>query len=138
MISVHRVTPAEWTPLLADAHLTVFNERIVPEDQRMDFVLVAADGQDLLSYVQCREIDGKTLYWGHGGSFPTARGTSKSWSIYQMFTDFCWTLGYTRIFTYIENTNRTMLKFAAKMGYLIVGTRNVNGSVFVEHMLDGA
>lgn len=123
--------------MMANAHAVVFAEKIAPDNERFDFALVAVDGDDILSYVQCREIDARTLYWGHGGSFPGTKGTTRSWEVYQAFTAYCWMKYYNRIFTYIENTNAVMLKFAAKMGYLIVGVRNVNGSIFLEHMLDG-
>lgn len=136
MIRVERVEPEDWLPMLATAHLVVFGEHITPSDERLDFALVATDEENILSYVNCREFGQKALYWGWGGSFPSAQGTLKSWQIYGLFTEKCWELGYTRIFTFIRNTNAVMLKFAAKMGYIITGCRTIDGETYLDHMLE--
>ena len=121
---------------MADAHRVVFGEIKDPNQERLDFALAVADEEILLGYVNCREMETGVLYWGYGGALPSSKNTRKSWPAYCKMLEKTWELGYARIFTYIQNTNATMLKFAAKAGFLIVGTQTIGGETHVGHILD--
>jgi RimJ/RimL family protein N-acetyltransferase len=140
LITVHQITAQDWRELGPNAHLAVFSEKAPPSQDRMDFALltIEEDTNDVLAYVTCRELDPETLYWGYGGSFPTAKNSSRSWGAYRAMTDKSFSLGYKHIFTLIENKNKVMLKFASKIGYTIVGIRHVNGCTMLEHVLEVA
>lgn len=140
MITVHQITAQDWKELGPNAHMAVFSEKAPASQDRMDFALLAIEEKtnDVLTYVTCRELDRETLYWGYGGSFPPARDSIRTWSAYRAMTEKTFSLGYKHIFTLIENKNKTMLKFASKIGYTIVGMRHVNGCTMLEHVLEVA
>ena len=43
---------------------------------------------------------------------------------------------YKRITTLIENKNTVMLKMAMKVGFRVIGVRNFQGSILLEHLLE--
>ena len=138
MMLVERIGKEQWQQMEDHAHLAIFAENPPETQGRMDFALLVVDDDNgtVLQYVTCKELDDKTLYWGYGGSFPSCKGTVKSWQGYQALTRYCKEMGYEHIFTLIENTNRAMLKFALKIGYKIIGIRHVDGSTMLEHVLE--
>lgn len=133
-IEVEELTRDEWAEFAARAHLECFGKHYPPERQRFDFALTACLGDQILGYVTCRETDSETVYWQFGGAFPGTRDTLLSWPGYVALVKHC--NRYKRITTLIENTNRVMLKMAAKVGFVIVGVRHVGGSTLLEHYLE--
>ncbi len=137
---IHKVDSNTWKEVSAQTHRVCFGEEPPTTDERVDFALVAQDPSkdQYVTYVTCRELDRKTLYWQYGAAFPEYRDTLLPWRGYQYMTKKTWDLGYDAIFTLIENTNRGMLKFALKMGYKIIGVRHMNGCTMLEHLLEKA
>ena len=133
MIEVKKLSKEVWKELAENAHLVVFNEVRLNEQNRIDFALLAVD-ETPLQYVTCRELDDETLYWQYGGSFPSCRGTPKSFLAYNAIIQACKDLGYKRISFLVENNNFPMLKFAIAAKCNIVGMRTFNGSVWLEHL----
>lgn len=133
---VVQLSREQWAKHSELAHLIVFNKRKPASMDRIDFALVAQKDDALISYVTCREHDAETLYWQFGGAFPGTKNTSLSFQAYQMGINWCKEKGYKRVTTAVENTNIVMLKFALKVGFLIVGIRNHHGSVLVELVLE--
>jgi len=135
MIEVKKLLPNEWALFSENAHKICFNELKPQSFDRIDFALLGVLDGVPSGYVTCREYDHETLYWQFGGAFPGTRTTIRSWETYEALTDFC-RGKYKRITTLIENTNTVMLKFAAKMGYRIIGIRSYKDSILLEHLLE--
>lgn len=135
MIEVDELPASEWKKYAETAHAVCFREHKPAEWDRIDFTLVGRKQDQLLGFVTCREIDAHTLYFQFGGAFPGTRGTSVSWKVYQAFIAHC-KPRYKRITQLVENTNVTMLKMAALLGYKIVGIRTYGGTVLLEHLLE--
>jgi len=133
---VKQMDKQSWAGLSEYAHSVCFEEVKPTENDRIDYALVCYDDDSKpMSYVTCREFDSETVYWQFGGAFPETKGTIKSYKSYMAMT--AWTSErYKRITTLIENDNIVMLKFAMKIGYKIIGTRNFKGSVLLEHLLE--
>lgn len=138
MIQVLELPPHEWAAFSEDAHRAVFKEQMPKSQARMDFALLAVDPSqgEPLCYVTCRIIDEETLYWGYGGALPPSLGTPKSWACMNAFLAHCQGSGYHTIFTLVENTNKVMLKFYAKLGAIIIGVRHIDGATMLEHALE--
>ncbi len=135
---VKRITKEEWKEMAEDAHLICFSEKRSAEMDRIDFALLNVRGDRALSYCTVRELDKESCYWQYGGAFPNTRGTPTSWRSYQMYADWCFSQGYKRISTYIENDNISMMKIAMKVGFRIIGTRTFKGHILVEFLLEKA
>lgn len=133
-MKVERVTNGEWVRFGYNAHLICFNEKRDTQLDRIDFALLAVD-EEPIAYMTCKELDGKTIYLQYGGAFPSAKGTIKSFFGYAAMLRQLKEYNYDTAGTYIENTNKTMLKFAAKAGWIITGIRTHEGSVLLEHRL---
>lgn len=119
------------------AHVSVFDERRKKDMDRIDYTLLAVEsvGDIPAGYITCRELDRDSLYWAYGGAFPSVRGSNQSFAVYKKFITWC-RERYKVVFTQIENTNRTYLKFALQVGFVIQGCRHWDGHVFVELALD--
>lgn len=135
MIEVKKLDRETWKELGENAHLIVFNEIRESSKNRIDFALLAVD-ETPLQYVTCRELDDESLYWQYGGSFPSCRGTPKSFAAYKAIIDACKALGYKRISFLVENNNFSMLKFAIAQGCKIIGIRTFDGLVLLEHIME--
>lgn len=140
MIAVHRLSKEDWSKLASDAHRAIFGESKPASQERIDFALLCVEQttDDVLSYVTCKELSPDTLYWSYGGAFPSSSKGVIAWACYEAMTAKSFELGFKTIFTLIENGNKPMLKFAAKMGYVIVGIRHVSGCTMLEHVLEVA
>lgn len=131
------LNPAQWKVLAKDAHLIVFGEGRAESKDRIDYALVAEHPSvGIFGYVTARELDEDTVYWQFGGAFPNAKKTRLAVDGYRSFIS--WTLdhGYKRICTFIENENTTMLKLAMFHGFRVIGVRNFEGKILLEHVLD--
>lgn len=118
-----------------NAHLISFGEKREPSIERIDFALLAVSEHKALGYITCREADAETVYWQFGGPFPGTKGSSVSFRCYQAAVEWC-KLRYDRVYTFIENSNKAMLKMALEVGFLIVGVRVFKGQILVELLLE--
>lgn len=136
-MKIECLTPAQWAPLSENAHRACFGKVKPAAWDRIDFALLAVEEETatVRGYGTFREQSRDSVYWQFGGAFPGAKDTALSFRAYQQMVRHL-AKKYTRVTTAIENTNTVMLKFAMKVGYRIVGTRTVDGSVMVEHLLE--
>jgi hypothetical protein len=132
---VNQLSPLQWSELAEEAHLLCFNEVRDCSMDRIDFALYTTDGNKPLAYMTCKELDSETIYLQYGGSFPETQGTANSFRAYNQMLFRLKELGYKRAGTYIENTNKPMLKFAMKAGWLITGLRNFENTLLLEHTI---
>ena len=124
-----------WKKLFSEnAHLAVFKENKPKELDRINFALLALMNDTPCGYMTCRELSETGVYVQYGGVFENAKNTIYSYSILNK----CLTaLGkYNFIQMYIENSNLVMLKMAMKVGFRVVGIRNFEGSILLEHVLN--
>lgn len=134
---VEKLSPADWKLLSADAHKAAFETVKPVELERIDYALVCVEGTELKGYLTAKEMDAETVYWQFGGAFPGTKGTHYTIRGYLAFVR--WTKEhYKRIQTRIENTNAAMLHFAMKAGFVIVGSRHVQGVTLLELELEFA
>lgn len=140
MIVVDVLSALDWSQYAKTAHAVVFGTLFPPEKQRIDHVLVAREGDKLMGYVTCREMDSETIYWQYGGAFPGTKDTLSAWRGYQAMVDLCKGSVYKRITTLIENDNSPMLKMAMKVGFKIQGVRThltpEKTYILLEHVLE--
>lgn len=136
-IRVEKLPAKIWRQYAENAHLIVFDERRKAEMDRIDYALLAVDTETdtPAGYITCREYDSHSVYWAYGGAFPSVRGTNQSFPVYKKFIQWA-RENYQSVFTQIENTNRTYLKFALQVGFIIRGCRSWDGRVYVELALD--
>lgn len=128
----------KWEEFSENVHKICFKE-IKPKNwDRIDFALGAIDAEKnkMFGYCTCRELDHESVYWQYGGTFPEYEGKLHTARGYQGFIEWCKNAGYKRIVTYIENTNKRMLRLANHCGFLITGVRNFNGKVLLEHGIE--
>jgi hypothetical protein len=123
----------EWDKHSERVHLVCFNEVRPADMNRYDYALLVFEGTTPIAYMTCREFDSETVYMAYGGSFPSARGTVKSYKAYEKMVEFL-KLKYLQGTTLIENSNIPMLKFALKQGMKIIGVRNFKDSILLEHL----
>lgn len=118
------------------AHFAVFKELRTRESDRIDYVLLGTDDEDIpLGYITVRELEDDAVYWQFGGALPPIKGSIHSFGLYQDMLR--WTFDkYERITTLIENDNAAYLKMAAKVGFKIIGCRTFKGKVLLEHLLE--
>ena len=137
-MNVAKIEKDAWTEHFAEsAHRIAFGKKQDPSAQRIDYALFVVDeGDSPAGYITVREWDSDTCYWQFGGALPKAKGTIKSWRVYNACIRWTKEKGYKRITTYIENDNRAMLRFAEKAGFRITGCRNFKGAVLLEHLLE--
>ena len=135
--SVEVLSPEQWATVSEGTHFEVFGT-LKPKDwDRIDYALLALrEGEPLpMAYVTCREVSRDCVYWQFGGVFPEVRGTFATWAIYKTFIEWA-RAKYKMVSTYTANDNYAYLKMALKAGFKIIGTRNVDGQVFVDLKLD--
>lgn len=138
MIRIQVLSPEEWAPMAEDAHKTVFGTvRAGALDVNISYALLLVEDPrgEPLAYVTVQEQDEGVVYWKFGGSFPPARNRAGMFRWYETLLSIERQMGRKRIYTFIENDNLTMLRMAAKAGFRIVGTRNFEGRVLVDHAL---
>ena len=132
MIEVRKLCSDEWALLSRDAHLSVFKETRPAGMDRVDFAYLAVEGDKAISFVTVKEMDSNPFYLQHGGTMPEFRGTGKTVKSYKATMEECFKAGAKQVSQLVENTNTPMLLLALKTGCLIVGSRYIDGSVFVE------
>ena len=137
MIEVDKLTPKEWAEMSQDAHKVAFEEVRKPDMDRVSFALLGRENHIPLGYVTVRELDKESIYWQYGGAFPSSAKSPKVLTCYLKFINYCLELGYRRITTYIENTNKSMLKLAIEVGFLPIGIRTFKNQILLELILEG-
>jgi hypothetical protein len=134
-MKVMRLNPIEWKDFSAQAHVVCFDEVRPPDLDRIDFALIAGDESGPVAYMTCRELDAESVYMQYGGAFPESRGTVKSFKGYTlMIAELA--KNYVRASTLIENKNSPMLKFASKVGLIIIGMRTFKNQILLEHAVE--
>lgn len=138
MIEVHQIPGSLWPKFAADAHKAIFAEELPSSQKKIDFALLVVDSATQLpqGYVTCKELEDRTVLWSFGGAFPPAKGSAKAWAGFQAIMQKCRALGYHRSFFLVENTNRSMLRFAAAVGATIIGARVISRQCWLEHLLE--
>ena len=134
-MKVEKFTKDEWCKFAEDAHLICFNEKIDPREQYFDFALMAVKDMEPQAYMTCRNTAKGVVYLQYGGAFPSSKGTTTSFVSYLAMLKALKDEGFVRGITYIENTNRSMLRFALKAGWIVTGVRCFDGSVLLEQTL---
>jgi hypothetical protein len=134
-VIVHALRPDEWAEVSESTHLVAFNEKRDPSLNRVDFALMATDGDDPVAYMTCYEHDAETVYIQHGGKLPDAGGSVKAFKAYMQMLGRLNEMGFKFGQTMIENTNTAMLRIAMKAGWLISGIRFFDGKILVEHAI---
>lgn len=136
MIEVKKLEADVWVAAFSEyAHQGVFGELKPRNLDRIDYALLAIKDESPLGYMTCREMDANTVYWQYGGMFEPFRKSILCMRVYEGFRDFHMK-SYKRCLTYIENINISMLKMAWKIGFRIIGVRNYQGSILLEHLLE--
>lgn len=132
MYSVERLSREEWVNGRSmRAHALSFGEYRSSALERIDFALIVSAREVPRGYVQCIEMDSETVYWQIGGAFAGEHGSHVIVPCYLAMIDWCLER-YKRITTRIENTNIRMLHLAMKVGFLVVGTWNFQGKIYLE------
>ena len=137
-LEVSIVSKEDWVRSFSEAsHLVCFGKHKPSSFDRIDYAMLMADPETKTprAYITAREFDHETVYWQFGGSFPGTKGTVASLACFEAALEHA-KLHYKRVTFVVENTNFPMLKLAQKKGFVIVGLRNFNGTVLLEHMLE--
>lgn len=133
-----KVEKYAWKSMSEEAHRICFNEIKPADRERVDFALLITNDDDFpISYATCKELDGETIYLQFGGCFPGSKDTVYAFKAFNMGIEFL-KKTYKNILFYVKNDNRPMLKFAMKVGFKIIGIKNFNGNILLEHSLGGA
>jgi len=133
---IERISPEVWKTVSEITHYDVFKTYKDKEWDRIDYALFALrkGESDPVAYMTCRELSRDGIYWQYGGSFKEIRGTTTSWRVYKSF--IAWSKErYKSISTLTSNQNAVYLKMMAKAGFKIIGTKNIMGEVFLDHIL---
>lgn len=134
MIEVKRVLPEEWKVLAEAAHVAVFDESWDKNLERVDFAMIMTktETNEVISYATVQIIDPNTAYLQYGGVFPKFRETPLS---FLSFKEMLLAIKkqYTKIVTFVENTNYPMLRFYIKEFFKITGIRFFKHHIFLEH-----
>ena len=134
--AIKQIGPQLWSQRFSSlAHESAFGEK-KNWDDRIDYALLSInENEEPCGYVTCRELDSKIVRWQYGGMFEPVRDTIYSMKIYEEFINWMRNR-YEAISFYVENTNKVMLKFAMKSGFLITGIRNYQGNILLEHLME--
>ncbi len=125
----------EWIRFSQDARLCVFDEIIDADQERLDFALIIADADTNkpIQYACFTEGDKYTLYLSYGGTFPPYRNTIYSFKAFLHMLEYLKKRGYTDLNFHTRNDNVSMLKFAMKTNFKIVGIKMIGTKIFLEH-----
>lgn len=138
-LSVKVLSPKNWFELSEKAHALVFDKHKPAERDRIDYALICEKKNNAIDafvgYVTVKELDGESVYWQYGGAFPQCKNTLIAFKGFGLFLD--WTAKkYKRVSLMVANTNVSMLKFAMKAGFRIVGLRVTKEAILLEHILE--
>lgn len=132
MLKILEIPAAEWANHSENAHLAVFNEHRPSRANRIDYALLVVEErtQKAIGYVQVAQVDDDVVYWQFGGVFMPHRGLLGA-RAYDALMKYQKTKA-KKMFTYIKNTNVSMIKLHLNGGLLIFGIRNVEGDILLE------
>lgn len=131
-MKVDKLTPEEWAGMSENAHVAVFQEIRPSLMNRVDYAMVVSEEAKVLGFTTVRELDNESVYWQFGGILPEMRKSSFSIRSYFAIADWSFSQGVKNISTVIENTNTVMLKLALRMGFVIIGTKTLDGKIYVD------
>lgn len=136
-ILVEKLNPDQWKYLAPHAHTISFGKAYEEGFDRISFALLVVDSSCgvPMGFITVQELNKNHIYWQHGGAFPGTKNTVFSFRGYEAARDFC-AKSYKSVSTFIENDNITMLKFALKLGFKIVGVKHLFDKTCVELLLD--
>lgn len=134
-MNLHTLTLDEWNKLAETAHMICFNEERPAFMNTFDFALFVEENDVPLAYATCIELDKHSVYMQHGGVFPSATMTVKSFKAYEMIMDYLRNK-YVRASTRVERSNKTMRRFAEKVGFEINGIDNFGAEIFIHFQND--
>lgn len=131
-MQLERIEPKEWKEYFVGlCYPASFGQFREPDMETISFALLVSKENRPISFCTCIEMDRETLYWQFGGAFAEIQKSHEVMQTYMMFVNYT-KEHYKRATTRIENTNIPMLKMAMKCGFLIVGTWNVHGKIYLE------
>lgn len=130
-----KLSPVEWSQYSDQAHLLCFNESNRSKIELIDYALMVVDDSKPVAYTTIRQLDLETCYMQYGGSFPETKGSAVSFRAYECILNEL-KKDNKFINTYIENTNTTMLRFAMKVGFKIVGIKTIQNKIYLEHNME--
>lgn len=134
---IERLTKEDWKIMAKNAILISFAELTNPEEERIDYALMVIDHENSTpaGFMTVIEMDAKTAYLQRGGVFPDH---AKSVYVYNQYKACLDELKnkYDTLWTRIENKNYSMLKMALKAGFIVNGTYNQDGKLFLEMILE--
>lgn len=129
--SIKALTADEWMEWSEAAHENVFSEARENSHNRADFALISLKIGEPTGFIQCKEIDSKTLYLQTGGAFKNFQGTSAVFGSYSALIDWC-AENYERVITKVNNENVRMIRLAMSVGFRIIGSSAFKGKVTLE------
>lgn len=130
-----RIEKDDWYDKYAGAHQKIFAYGL-DEAHLFDFVLgMFDDSDDLCGYISVCELDSESAFVFYGGMFMHARGIGKATEgfgvcIIELMKK------YKRVGLLTENKNKIMINLGHKLGFDIVGLRQVRGVPCVEMLLE--
>jgi hypothetical protein len=130
------ITAKQWEGMSAFAHRISFGKSYAAGFERVDFAILAIDACEIpMGFITVMELNKNHIYWQYGGVFPGTKDTVNSYKIYAGARDLC-AQTYKSVSTFIENDNITMLKFAFKLGFKIIGMKHIFDKTCVELFLN--
>lgn len=138
MIEVRKIDKETWQKMFAEnAHVAVFDERILKDKDCIDFALITIDttSDKVVTYVTIREYDKDYAHWYWGGSFPDYRGTISAYRAMEAILDWM-KVNYKKMSYFTQNTNYAMIKFGVTKKFQIVGMRLAKDGLLLEHVIE--
>lgn len=133
-MKVVKVEKYAWKSMSEEAHRICFSEVKPVGRERVDFALLVTNDDDFpLGYTTCKELDSETIYLQFGGCFPGTKDSVLAFKSYVAGIEFL-KKDYKNVCFYVKNDNFAMLKFAMKTGFKIIGVKNRNGDILLEHV----
>jgi hypothetical protein len=130
------ITSEQWKGMSSFAHKISFGKSYPSDFERIDFAILAIDACEIpMGFITVLEFNKNHIYWQYGGVFPGTKNTVNSYKIYSAARDLC-AQTYKSVSTFIESDNITMLKFAFKLGFKIIGMKHIFGQNCVELFLN--
>jgi len=129
---IERLSKTEWDQISCNAHVAVFKEIKPAYTNRIDYALLMLEEKKIIGFGTVRELDDESIYWQYGGALEEHRNTPATFRAYCLTADYCFAHGVNNITTIVENTNLSMLKFALKIGFLIIGTKTLDNKVYLD------
>lgn len=128
---------AAWSQIADKVHGAVFQESRPPDFERYDFVIVAEEqeGEKLVGYCTCAEVNSEIVKLNFGGVMPNFRRTPMVVESYRFFLNALRSR-YHAALTLIKNDNLPSLKLAMSQGFRVVGVTNYRGDILLELLLN--